>query len=259
MTHDPAPLSDDDLSADLDDEAGIDVRARLIDDPRAAARQAELASAARWLRGAPAVDLADDQIDALVAGALEALDTPESPRGSRRAAGPWLVAAAVVALMAVGLTMIWSGRENDADTAAAPTTTVAADVQSDSDTAEERLTSPESESAAPSTTSSDSPYLGTFADAEGLRGALASSLAADATTESPIAAPSAATVARCEQQLQISLELNGEPRASGYAVVDDRLVLVYEWDHESFVDGRPTTLVTAVGGDACDEVALFER
>jgi hypothetical protein len=79
------------------------------------------------------------------------------------------------------------------------------------------------------------------------------------STTSALVPPSSEALARCEQQLQITLELDDAPLASGYAVVDGRLVLVYEWDHESFTDGRPTTLVTAVGNDACDEVALFER
>jgi hypothetical protein len=263
MTNSPAPFSDDDLSADLDDEAGIDVRARILEDPQASARRTELAEAARWLADSPVARLPDEQVDALVANALEVSAAPALPRRAGRSGAPWLVAAAVIVLVGIGLSLIWTGREDSTETSAnASTTATATDQESSAeDAADQDPTTDvgrEASAAEPGAIAA-TPFLGTFDDADALRAALADSSPAEVTADTSIDAPSTSALARCEQQLQITLELEGPPLATGYASVGGQLVLVYEWDHESFTDGRPTTLVTAVGSDACDQVALFER
>jgi hypothetical protein len=272
----PSPsFSDDDLSADLDGELDAETHARIAGDPVARARQAELAAAAAFV-ATPVSPLDADVADRLVTTAAA------TPRRRGRGPTPWLVAAAVILLVAVGMTLVWSGRDTGSDEASsqrtaadaaepeteldategteAPPTTLSPDAAAgalDGATPERGTSSESVTSGAPST----APFLGSFDDADELRTAFATTLAPADEAEPPadVEVPFDEAFTRCAEQLAFTLDLDGDPLASGYAVVDGMLVLVYEWDHESFEDGRPTTLVTAVGRDACDEVALFER
>ena len=105
--------------------------------------------------------------------------------------------------------------------------------------------------------------LGTFASGAELREALASSFPATANTtrtdSTAGALPAPAAVDRCATQLQVTLELDGDPLQVGVATVDGDPVLVYEFATTATDDGSPTTLVAAVGVDACDPIELFER
>ncbi|HWJ60692.1 MAG TPA: hypothetical protein VNS19_01885 [Acidimicrobiales bacterium] len=296
---DPHPLTDDDLSLALDGEADAQLLARIDADPAAQARLEELRAAAQ-LSGAPVPPLDDDVVDDLIA---RAIDTPVAPvvtgtrRSSRRAA-PWLVAASVVLLMAVGLSLVWAGRSSDDDQASAArdATEAAADTSGAGSAADSSFSeSADTGSAAadgvagghgspttvaPSTSSASVPllYLGSYASGDDLRAATADSFTDawkdngeltfdDPDTESDRTQgrsmadpPSSASVDRCADQLQITLSMEGAPVQSGYATVDGKDVLVYEFATASAKDAdRETTLVAAVGADACDEVVFFER
>jgi hypothetical protein len=247
-------------------------------------------------RVAEPIDPLDEAtVDQLVTTALATPVAPDRPvaAGGRRAT-PWLVAASVISLMAVGLSLVWAGRGAEDDQAGASRT--AADSSSQeagdgaADSSFEESSAAGGGEAAPSsgghgsaTTIAANPteglpvvYLGEYPSGDALREATATSFA-DALASSDTAAsfdgadpqsetasrsrsaPPEAAVDRCAQQLQITLSLETNPLQAGYATVDDRDVLVYEFAATSARDGSETTLVAAVGQDACDEVVLFER
>ena len=295
-------ISDDDLSLALDGEASPELQARIDASPEAQARLDALrAAAARVATPPPA--LADDQVDALISAALDAPVAPVAPRTrSQRRATPWLVAASVIVLMAIGLSLVWAGRSSDDDQASAKLNDLAAESADasggGSNGADSSFTesgsSAEDQASAPvagghgapttvaGTTSStaDLPllYLGSFPSADAFRNATASSLtdawsasggevayqgdSSDAGRSSGSAsasAPSPDAVDRCGEQLQVTLSTKSAPIQTGYASVDGEQVLVYEFATASARDGKDTTLVAAVGPDACDEVVIFER
>ena len=104
--------------------------------------------------------------------------------------------------------------------------------------------------------------LGTFASGAELREALAEVFPGAAFSADDGATRSRASddaVARCAEQLRVTLELADGPQRVGIAVVDGQDVLVYEFATVATDDGSPTTLVAAVGIDACDPIELFER
>jgi hypothetical protein len=294
MTDHPT-ISDDDLLLALDGEADAELLARIEAEPGATARlHAMRADAARV--SAPVHPLDAGVVDELISTAL---DTPVAPArqadAGRRRATPWLVAASVVVLMAAGLSLVWAGRGTEQDQAGAGQSAADATGQDASDGAaessfEESSAATDAGAAAPSsgghgsaTTIAANPteglplvYLGDYPSGAALREATATSFAdalrssdttatfngadppPERTTPSRSAPPEAA-VDRCAQQLQITLSLETNPLQAGYATVDDRDVLVYEFAATSVRDGSETTLVAAVGQDACDEVVLFER
>lgn len=307
MTDHPT-FSDDDLSLALDGDADAELLARIEADPEARARLEALRAAAA-LVATPVDPLDDRTVDDLISTAVDTPVAPATPRrssaGSRRAT-PWLVAASVIVLMAVGLSLVWAGRGTEEDQAGASRTAAdasqelsdgAADAAFSEDGAgadagagsSANTADAEESEAAPSgghgsaTTIPTNPteglpvvFLGDYPSGEALRQATATSfaeaLAASDTTATfggsdpdPDATgrsrsePSAASVDRCAQQLQVALSLASDPLQAGYATVDDRDVLVYEFATTSAQDGSETTLVAAVGKDACDEVVLFER
>lgn len=298
------PLSDDDLSLALDGEADAELLARIGASPEAQARLEDLRAAQALLAssGVPALD--DGVVDELIANAV---DTPVAPvrvgsRGHRRAA-PWLVAAAVIVLMAVGLSLVWAGQSDDQDQASASLTSqeASAGKSADDEAADssfsdgagggstaDPLTDPLTGAHGSPTTIAPAPgesasvpvvYLGAYESGADLRAATATSFALALQTSrsqpsyeapdpgaperqglSADVPPAQASVDRCAEQLQVTLSLKQAPIQTGYATVGDRDVLVYEFATTSAKDAdRETTLVAAVGADACDEVVIFER
>ncbi|WP_421117986.1 hypothetical protein ACE2AJ_11285 [Aquihabitans daechungensis] len=303
MTDHPTP-TDDDLSLALDGEADAELLARIDADPAARARLEQLRGAAGLVGDATVPPLDDDVVDQLIATAVDTPMAPPRPASSRASgATPWLVAAAVIVLMAIGLSLVWAGRSTDEDQASA-TKSDAATLQESSDATESSGGSSDSSFSAgdagaesemglpgghgaPTTTaatasrSADLPvlYLGSYPSGAKLREATARSFADawkasgsplvfDADDSAPEDSanarlqqeqPSARAVSRCADQLRVTLSLQGDPIQTGYATVDDKPVLVYEFATTSARSDAPTTLVAAVGVDACDEVVIFER
>lgn len=292
MTDHPTP-TDDQLSLVLDGEAGEELVARVEADPAARARLEELRRTTDALRASSVPPLDDADVDDLVATALDTPIAPGRPAGpSRSRAVPWLVAASVVILMAVGLALVWSGRSTDDEQAGSARSSDAnaeatlAESAADADASTASGTSegsPLGGHGAPTTVPSpqssrtaDLPltYLGAYASGDQLREATATSFAdaAEATqaatapgtgsttkADAAPAAPKDAAVDRCAQQLQVTLNMKAPPTGAGYATVDGRDVVAYEFATTSARDGKDTTLVAAVGVQACDQVVIFER
>lgn len=306
MTEPRPPLSDDDLSALLDGEAGPDVAARAQADPAALARLDALRGAAAAVRAAPVTPLPSATVDDLVARALavadeapagpddvvatttpvgddggaEAIVAPLRPRGGAAGVPRWLVAAAVVLLVAVGLSLVWSGRDDGTETATTNQALERADDadgsgggsategegsadQGDDAAAQEELVP--SSPAPPSAGESPSrgvevTDLGEFATLDELRSSLATSFPTDLGAVADADAPSGAAVLRCQQLMVEVFALEGEPTAIGQATVDGQPYLVYEFDAVSAADGTtPTTFLTVNDPTSCDAVRSFER
>ena len=269
MTDDPTPLTDEELSAAIDGEADPEVTARLDRDPAARARFDELRAVADRVAGLDPVALGDAEVDRLVAGALDAPAAPPAPArtGSRTT---WLVAAAVVLLVGLGLTLVFTGRDSTDEVASTDADSFeTVDGAGDDGSASGAEAAPEAsgeadiaaDAAIPSTApgAADLVDLGTFPSGAALREALATSFpaAAERATSAPALGTSA--IDRCAEQLQVTLELDDGPQQVGVAVVDGDDVVVYEFATTATDDGSPTTLVAAVGVDACDPIELFER
>jgi hypothetical protein len=291
MNDQPTPLSDDELSAALDGEVDADTQARIDADPEAGARTAELAAASELLAGASVPPLDAATVDDLIGTALDAPVAPARPQsaGQRRGPAPWLVAAGVAVLMAVGLTLIWSGRNDEDQTASFDNVSAeikssdsggassgsgggsdAADAPLDHDPTTTASTADSGEASAstiPSTSTRTlaAVALGTFADGDALRSKLAEAddgwvsegTFGDGSTRSK--APTEEAFDRCAEQLQVTLKLDDPAIRMGYATVADKPVVVYEFPTVSSRSGDPTTLVAAVGVDACEQVIIFER
>jgi hypothetical protein len=302
--NDPSlPLTDDDLSAHLDGEGGPDLAARIADDPVATARLEELRAAAHAVRGATVPPLGADAVDDLLAGALAASDSAPDGRsdpaehvvtplaGRRRTGPPWLVAAVVLVLMAVGLGLVWSGTRGSStdDTASSAgvaerqvdedTTESAADGDSGGATEGGEATSgggaahgsdsPTTAAAEPGLDSADEaadlPDLGPFETPEALRTSLADAFPAAAPTSD--ATITTSSVDRCAGLLREVLPVEGDPTHVGVAQVGTETVLVYEFtatadpgSTSTTVAGAPaTTLTTAVRPAACDPLFVFQR
>lgn len=295
---DPTTPTDDDLSLALDGAADAELLARIEASPGAQARLGELRAAAA-LVSTPVEPLDGDTVDDLVAAALDAPVAPlvrSSSRGNRRT--PWLVAASVIVLMAVGLTLVWAGRGTEDDQASADRTSAESVQKSDGEADSSFAESSDGGGSAaessplpgghgapttvpPATANTvDLPvsYLGSYPDGDALREATATSFADALRASDSTAAydssgrgsgqeqsramakvPSDASVDRCAEQLQITLSLKAGPIQTGYATVDDQPALVYEFAATSARNGKETTLVAAVGADACNEIVLFER
>ena len=263
------PLSDEDLSAVIDGEAGPDLLARVEADPRAQARLATLRRAIASLQGDPVIPLDQATVDQLIARALSPADaevTSLPPRASRRTPPGWLVAAAVVACMAIGLGLVLSDRSNSG------TTTLTASDQKSTGSADLA-----SEAGVPSgphdlaTTLPGAGYeaaidpieLGTFATDDALREALKNQFPSGSnTTTSPESAAGSLTgaqVTRCQAQVQNVLTLTAEPTNVGHALVAGSPVLVYEFPASSITGSAPAPIVAAVTVDTCAQVFTFQR
>ncbi len=263
------PLSDEDLSAVIDGEAGPGLLARVEADPRAQARLVTLRRAIAGLQGDPVIPLDQATVDQLIARALApaaAEVTALPPRASRRTPPSWLVAAAVVACMAIGLGLVLSDRSNSG------TTTIAASDQKSSGSADL-----ESEAGAPSgphdlaTTVSGNGYeaaidtveLGSFATDDALRNALKEQFPGQNTaTTGSASAPGSLTdlqVTRCQTQVQNVLSITAEPTHVGQALVAGAAVLVYEFPASSITGSTPVPIVAAVTVETCAQVFTFQR
>lgn len=274
--------TDEELSAAIDGEADPELLARIEASPEARARLHAMRAAAELVGDAAVDPLGDDDVDALIAGALDAPVAPVRP-ASARGRTPWLVAASVVLLMAVGLTLIWAGRGSDSDQASsaantgaseqfdkaadsAPTDRTPAEMAPSTDAGTGTASGAPATTVAPAFTAGGGTlFLGSYADGDALREATATSFAAASelsatrTTSADAAPPADAAISRCAEQLKVTLSQKAAPTASAYALVDGKVVLVYEFATTSLADGSDTTLVAAVGADACQQVVIFER
>jgi hypothetical protein len=276
----PSPASDEDLSASIDGELDDLRSAQLRADPANAARLDQLHDVVRRL-GEPVDALRDSTVDRLVATAIDGAEAPPAPSGRLRGPSPWLVAAAIVVLLAVGLTLVWRGRGSDHETtanaaASAEQTAGSASIddaaKGESGTATTLSPSAGSDhgidtdvvptTTIPETLATAAPLdLGTFADGDSLREALATAFPTTPATADLTAGavPPTDKIARCDAQLQVTLKLDDAATHIGYAEVAGRSVLVYEFAAEDLRNGSATTMVAAVGTDACDQVVIFQR
>ncbi len=306
MTDPRPPLTDDELSGALDGETAPDVSARLAQDPAAQQRSAELRAVGDTLRSHPVAPLDPTTVDQLVSRALAEADvepgsepetgsepatgqpggpspvvTPLAPARARRSAPPWLVAAAVVVLVAVGLGLVWSGQRDDRDQAS-DTAALAVDEDAGSGggsdgSDQESATSEDEVSAgrgddAPAAESDEAPVtgeappltdglrsLGDFPDEAALRSALASTVPTGRSTTSA-EVPASDEVARCDTQVRHVFDLPDPPTATVLATIADEEVLVFGYERASFEDAStPTTFVTVVDPATCTPRLSFER
>ena len=262
-----SPLSDEDLSAVIDGEASPAVIARVEADPRAQARLTALREAIARLQAESAAPLDQKTVDRLIMRALspapDGLSSPPS-RAGRRTPPSWLVAAVVLACMAIGLGLVWSGRPNaGSDTLTAATQKSSSDGGIESDKA-----TPSAPHDLATTAPAASGYqaasgiieLGSFASGDALR----LSLKERFPTESPLPNASTASltnlqVDRCEAQVQNILDITTTPTSVGHAIVASDPVLVYEFPASSAVGRKPVPLVAAVVVDTCAQVFTFQR
>lgn len=302
MTDPLTPLSDEDLSAALDGMATPDVDARIQADPAARARLEHLKAASSAVAQDPPAILDPAVIDALVAQAIErgtapasetaGVVTPLAPR-RRTAAGTqrWLVAAAVVVLMAIGLGFVYSGTHSDdtqdagvaledgraasQDDSPSPEPQVSSSAEQGEDSAEtppdhgapgqpnqavpddpSDETSPDSDAQAPA----ELTELGTFDDKDALRTELRAGFPQDAQLAEGMR-PTEANVTRCNNFIQtvlVDLSLSTDPDAVGQATVADKTYLVYEYAIDGGTEGR-SKLLTAADLDSCDLLFSFVR
>jgi hypothetical protein len=187
-----------------------------------------------------------------------------------------LVAAGVALVVALGIGLVVTGRDrgrNDrasrsaAELDARPGTTASPSLEgpSSNDAAAAKADHGVASGAAPSTTlglafGADRVLdLGTFASPDALRSSLAAGFPAASAPLPSGGVPATAALQRCGTQVAVTLNLKGEPLHVGYGTVAGRQVLVYEYPSTSYADKAPTTLVAAVGTQACDPVITFQR
>ena len=300
---DSTPRLDDDLSAYLDNEAAPHVAAMIEADAAAKARLAELQSVRDAVGNTAVTPLDDDVVDRLVATALDsASDQADSSpadgqhptatiaslggqRTTRRQPPPWLVAAAVVAFMAIGLGLVWSGTR---ETPQARFEAVGASINNSGESPSALSSAADSATppggvdkgvmpsttmgAASSTTSGPAggtaanPLpddvlidLGTFPTTDALRLALKVSFPTSPTlTPAASASFDSTTGHRCSDQAKALFTLDTEPSARGAATVAGERVVVFEFAYTTD-EGRATTLVVATTPDACQPVLTFQR
>ena len=309
MTEPLAPLSDEDLSAALDGMAGPDVEARLQADPSAQERFDALRAASQAVGHAPA-DPVPGTFDALIARAIEvgtapavaetgpAPTAPTSPDGvvtplaPRRRTSPglqrWLVAAVIVALVAIGLGLVYSGTHDgttqdvatgaQADRNAARGEDGATPSASEDDGTDAGSSEDSNVDEAPSHGADEPPLgaipdadpnaqeladlaqLGTFDDVSSLRTILRAGFPTDASMVEG-ERPTNASVDRCRDFAQTVLgdySLDADPDEVGYATVDGDPYLVYEFPvSDPSVDA--SKLITAAEPRSCDLLFTFVR
>lgn len=268
MTDPRPPLTDDDLSAILDGEAGADVTARFQSDPAARDRFARLQEAREAVRQSIVPPLAPSVVDQLVARALDAgLGTATGPaappppgviafppRPSRSGPPRWLVAAVVVALVGIGVALVWSGTHQDDGQqdagAKAPGTTL---------TIKQPAGTGDHGAAPEQTPAARVGDLGSFSTKEALRTSLTPGIPTDAEPVSRGDAPSAASVTRCSTQVATILSAEGvgeTPVRTAVADIDGDQHLVFQFDYRA-AGSKATGLVAIVEPTSCDPVLTF--
>lgn len=306
MSTDRPPLDDLDLSNLLDEEASQEVAARLEGDHAGQARLDQLRAVRDLVAGAEVEPLSGDVVDDLISTALDAADDGSSARPehglaevvpvplSRRRGGvpPWVVAAVVVVMVGLGLSLVWMGRDGgDAGDDVAfqeVGASISADDGTGSDGAVEddsRLyesdaaassgaseLAPEPSDAeggaatttAPSGASDNAPTLvnlGEFPDPDALREHLRDGFpAAGVTSTLPETGIDDDLTAafRCLGKVDGLFEPTGEPTDVGLAIVAGDPTVVYDLPYRTD-EGRDTTIVIAVDEVSCIPVLSFQR
>ena len=278
MTDPHAPLSDEDLSAALDGQADASVLERLRTDPQAQERYRSLESARSFLETHAVPALSPDLVDTLVeraiaeGGAADAAPaavgnvTPLTapPRSAHRRTGPpmWSVAAVVAALVAVGIGLVWSGRDdgNGGDQAATPTTQLDPTDAGDRSAAEQP-DGPDPTFRAEPGVPAIVIDLGRFDTKEELREALRDEGVSPSGTpvESDLA-PTTEQVQRCGTQVATLMEGEGisDSYDKAYAQVADEAYLVYEFELDEPTDDA-THLISVVDPVSCNPLITFYR
>lgn len=301
MTEPLLPLSDEDLSAYLDDEVSAEVRARIEADPDALAEVRSLALARDLVAGSQPPPLAPDVVDSMISRALDGLDpstesagapdsaddAPLAPptaigrrrRGRSSTSTTWMVAAAVVALVAIGLGMVWSGVQSTetsdtagtADTVASEAERQAARQEADasegeaSDAAGGVFEEPPAASLRPA----EVVDLGTFTTGAELRRSLAQGFPAgsDTVTADQVegdTADDSATITvgqvdSCIQQLGLRHEPDAEVVDVGVATLSEQHYLVFDLAlAEAHEAGDHLVAVVAVD-HGCSPLITFYR
>lgn len=291
MTDPTPPLSDEDLSAVLDGESTPDVEARVQADPAARARLEAFRAVATSIGRAPVTPLDPATVDDLIARALdeptdgatepdpdaEGEVTPLPPRRGDRGAPRWLVAAGIAALAAIGLGLVWSGTRSDqGDTVASGSSADSAQESAALDGGGTEATGEDGRETDGDATAGEQPTqegpdapsgatrtvddLGPFADVAALRRALATTFPPSGQLSASATSIDDTSLVRCDQLNREILELDGGPTRQALATVAGEPVFVFEYERVSFADETtPTTLVTAVAPDTCDQLLTFER
>jgi hypothetical protein len=319
MTDPPEPLTDEYLSASLDGEATSpegeasapdDASARpavdrIASDPAAAARHEQLREAARVI-GRDVAPLADEVVDDLVTEALASADQDQDDnadpdpedvavpvRTGRRRSGPplWSVAAALVVLVALGLSLIYRGTSGDrhgetattastqpataTESAASPTSSVSGSkARSKSNTTDGAATNfdavnpdatgpqlsgsgsspvPQAKQVAPKGPVLD---LGEYASKDALRQATRKGFPKALPLRHSVQV-SLAQVVRCAGLIDNSPLPVRQRITQAAATVDGTAVLVYQYKATPSSSGAPRTLIVTMGPAACDPELVF--
>lgn len=285
MTDPNTPLSDDDLSAAIDGQAGPDVVERLRTDPAAQARYRSLDAARSLVADDPIDPLDPAVVEQLVGQALAAADAPGAATeagdatvtpfvapsrsaGRRRGLPTWSVAAVVTLLVAIGLGLVWSGQRSDDGSSTAilagagDSSTEAMDDATTATAAAIETETPEDPSASGGTGADVSLVdLGEFATEVELRSSLRDGVPAEGDTVAEDVAPEPVEVQRCETQLATLLQGEGiglDADRQAFAVVEGDPKLVYEFALTRPTD-EATALISVVDPTTCDPLITFFR
>ena len=315
MTSSPPPLDDLQLSDALDGDAGPDVTARLAADPAARARLDQLRAARDLVAAGEGAPLPGATVDRLVAAALDSLDATDAtdtdpvatgqgddgdsdsdgqgegdsegdgthpivaPGPSRRTGSvpPWLVAAVVLLLLGIGLTLVYTGRDADTDVAFDTVGSSIADGSAATDagrSTDEETAALESGDAAAGTAEDASSTtgaplagtasapvlvpLGSFPDPDALRVHLRDGFPEAAPDAAPATETDVDAAFRCLGKIDGMFNTGSEPAHVGLATVANEPTVVYELPYRTD-DGRDTTLVVAVGELTCIPSLSFQR
>ena len=308
MSTDHPPFDDLDLSNLLDEEVPDHIAARLEADPAAQARLDQLRAVRDLVAGTEVPPLSGDQVDDLIAAALAAgdhtgpaavddralADVVPVPR-SRRTGGvpPWVVAAVVVVLVGLGLSLVWMGRDGgdagdnmafeeigasiavedsaaDGDGAGgADNRLYESDAAASAGAAELAPEATDAEDGAATTTApSGAPdgaptlvNLGEFPDADALREHLREGFP-EVGENGPLPETGVdddlTAAFRCLGKVDGLFEPTGEPTDVGLAIVAGDPAVVYDLPYRTD-EGRDTTIVIAVDEVSCIPVLSFQR
>jgi hypothetical protein len=308
MTTTPPPFDDLQLSAALDDDVDAEVAARIEQDPEARVRLDQLRTARDLVAAATVDPLPRATVEHLLTTALGAADAdtdtgeagpaPTAPAvvapspGRRPGSAPaWLVAAVVLVLMGVGLTLVYAGRDDDTEVAVSEvgqsvdeSADGGAGARTDAETgapdgpdtgsaAAAEAEAPEPDGAATEGAGTDdaptattlSPTgapvlvpLGSFTDADALRVHLRDGFPTPAAGSEPATETDLDAAFRCLGKIDGMFGTGSEPVHVGLATVAEEPTVVYELPYRTD-DGRDTTLVVAVGELTCIPSLSFQR